>query len=470
MLTSLASGTAVLDLAGNRESFTDRLNQTTYYTLANPANEYAFVGGEEVSYDAADLTLFAAEWGNPAAGAGATPATGTFTLHGRPVDVIPETTNGTQVVLENFPARTYDIKNGRWLQRDLIGYSDGTNLYEAFGSNAAANVDPTGEKLEMVVAADEANGYLRLDVYHQPTRWFDRTPRVRVGTYDPATGLIHLPNGNVTTVALAEAESQHWSGPDWAAFATGDKAFNLGLGSLEGENWRRTPSGLRGALLARDIRYGNEGVTDPFTAKLADSVMAGTQLASDLAWQAITSYASIPADIGIGIMAARSVGKVGAEAAAARRAKGAGETAKTGEYNSLGALEGAVNARAAIPAGSPPLPYGMGAQAGEIRITSRIRGSSYAVRQAESLSAAAQRDVDNLLLQLSHGNANPGIGARALGSGFYELRGANGGRVIVKQTSLGQFDVVGKFQGHRLGDTGNSAVIQRLISEYRSGN
>lgn len=161
--------------------------------------------------------------------------------------VIPDTTNGTQVVLEAFPARTYDVKNGRRLQRDLIGYSDGPNLYEAFGSNAAANVDPTGLVLEMVVAADEANGYLRLDVYHQPTRWFDRTPRVRVGTYDPATGLIHLSQrqrhhgsaGGGGVPALVRARIGPHSPP-------GDKAFNLGLGSLEGENWRRTPSGLRG--------------------------------------------------------------------------------------------------------------------------------------------------------------------------------------------------------------------------------
>ena len=82
------------------------------------------------------------------------------------------------------------------------------------------------------------------------------------------------------------------------------------------------------------------------------------------------------------------------------------------------------------------------------------------------MSGAAQRDVDNLLGQLRAGNANPGIGTRSLSDGFFELRGKNAGRVIVKQTSSGTFDVVGKFQGHVRGDAANSATIQRLISDF----
>jgi len=44
---------STFDRVGNRESHTDRSGTTTAYTLANPANEYAAVGGEGVSYDAA---------------------------------------------------------------------------------------------------------------------------------------------------------------------------------------------------------------------------------------------------------------------------------------------------------------------------------------------------------------------------------------------------------------------------------
>jgi hypothetical protein len=91
------------------------------------------------------------------------------------------------------------------------------------------------------------------------------------------------------------------------------------------------------------------------------------------------------------------------------------------------------------------------------------------VLPAEGLSTAGQRDVDNLLSQRSKGNPNPGIGTKRLDSGNYELRGANGGRVIVKETGLNSYDIVGKFQGHVRGDAGNSQVIQRLIREHRGG-
>ncbi len=74
--------------------------------------------------------------------------------------------------------------------------------------------------------------------------------------------------------------------------------------------------------------------------------------------------------------------------------------------------------------------------------------------------------VDNLLSALREGNINPGIGTRGLGKGFYELRGANAGRVIVKQAQPGTFDIVGKFQGHVRGDAANSAIIERLINDY----
>jgi hypothetical protein len=104
--------------------------------------------------------------------------------------------------------------------------------------------------------------------------------------------------------------------------------------------------------------------------------------------------------------------------------------------------------------------------AANISTTSRIAASPYATRLASALEGAAQSDVDALLAQLRAGNLNPGIGTRALGKGFFELRGRNAGRVIVKQTSAGTFDIVGKFQGNVRGATANSAIIQRLIDDY----
>jgi len=93
----------------------------------------------------------------------------------------------------------------------------------------------------------------------------------------------------------------------------------------------------------------------------------------------------------------------------------------------------------------PIVPKSVGAAA-NITIESKIKNSTYAIRQAEAMSEAAQADVDHLLAELGKGNTKPGIGPRSLGNGFYELRGRNAGRVIVKQTSTGSFDIVGKFQ------------------------
>ncbi len=71
--------------------------------------------------------------------ASSTPPTGTFALHGRSVDVLSD-----GKVLYYFRARYYDPAHARWLQRDPSGYTDGANLYEAFGSNSTVNRDPMG--------------------------------------------------------------------------------------------------------------------------------------------------------------------------------------------------------------------------------------------------------------------------------------------------------------------------------------
>ena len=67
------------------------------------------------------------------------PESGTYALHGRPVDVLSD-----GLVLVNFRARTYLPTHARFLQRDPTGYSDGNNLYEAFGSNPLTFLDPFG--------------------------------------------------------------------------------------------------------------------------------------------------------------------------------------------------------------------------------------------------------------------------------------------------------------------------------------
>jgi RHS repeat-associated protein len=77
---------------------------------------------------------------------GGPPPAGNFGLHGRPIDVFTDP-DGNRHALLFVRARHYDLTNGRWLQRDPKGYVDGPNLYEAFGGNPLANVDPTGEEI-----------------------------------------------------------------------------------------------------------------------------------------------------------------------------------------------------------------------------------------------------------------------------------------------------------------------------------
>ncbi|MCP4591681.1 MAG: hypothetical protein GY842_13150, partial [bacterium] len=71
------------------------------------------------------------------------PPSGTFALHGRPMDVLSD-----GHVLVYIRARFYDPKHARWLQRDPTGYTDGNALYEAFANNATANTDPMGTIIE----------------------------------------------------------------------------------------------------------------------------------------------------------------------------------------------------------------------------------------------------------------------------------------------------------------------------------
>jgi RHS repeat-associated protein len=130
-------------------------------------------------------------------------------------------------------------------------------------------------------------------------------------------------------------------------------------------------------------------------------------------------------------------------------------------------LEAAISGGEAVAEELPVLPNSLGAAA-NITTKSRIYGNSYATRLAKSMSEAAQRDVDGLLSQFRAGNSSPGIGTRPLESGFYELRGANNGRVIVKRISAGTYEIVGKFQAHALAKAGNSNVIQRLIQSYNA--
>ena len=100
-------------------------------------------------------------------------------------------------------------------------------------------------------------------------------------------------------------------------------------------------------------------------------------------------------------------------------------------------------------------------QSQKIRVESKI-STSYAKKKAEDMSDQAQRDVDHLTKELQKGNPEAGIGSREIGDSFFELRGHNAGRVIVKKIHDTYYVIVGKFQGHVRGDAANSATIERL--------
>ncbi len=101
-------------------------------------------------------------------------------------------------------------------------------------------------------------------------------------------------------------------------------------------------------------------------------------------------------------------------------------------------------------------------------VTSRLAEIPFAKRQAKKMGDVARREVDNLKRQLAKGNLNPGKGTRILGNDYLELRGQRGGRVIVKKLGKNRYEVVGEFQGHKLGDKANSDIINRLIESHKN--
>ncbi|TKC88861.1 hypothetical protein [Polyangium fumosum] len=150
---------------------------------------------------------------------------------------------------------------------------------------------------------------------------------------------------------------------------------------------------------------------------------------------------------------------------AASRARAQGERTEGQARKSEAVVQAGERAAEQKAVGLPNLPRSGGASA-QITTTSRISEIPYAINYAKAMSEHAQRDVDSLLRQVRAGNLDPGSGTRPLGGGFFELRGRNAGRVIIKQTGAGSFDIVGKFQGHARGDDANSIIIKTLMKKY----
>lgn len=97
-----------------------------------------------------------------------------------------------------------------------------------------------------------------------------------------------------------------------------------------------------------------------------------------------------------------------------------------------------------------------------LQLNSRVGESPRMVRLAQGMSEQAQADVDRMIEQLRAGNRNPGIGTNALGDGYVEFRGRNGGRIIARATANG-FDIFAKFQGHSLGEVQNNKLVRSIV-------
>ncbi len=68
-----------------------------------------------------------------------------YLFTGRTTDQIDDDTNIT-LTLQDNRNRTYDLRHGRWLQRDPLLYIDSMNLYQYARSNPLKMIDPDGEK------------------------------------------------------------------------------------------------------------------------------------------------------------------------------------------------------------------------------------------------------------------------------------------------------------------------------------
>ena len=77
---------------------------------------------------------------------------------GRRLDLLPLAGGLKQTY--HYRARGYDPGNGRFMQRDPLGYTDSTSLYEAFGSAATTRTDPHGTQ----AATQPAGGNCGADV------------------------------------------------------------------------------------------------------------------------------------------------------------------------------------------------------------------------------------------------------------------------------------------------------------------
>lgn len=79
-------------------------------------------------------------------------------------------------------------------------------------------------------------------------------------------------------------------------------------------------------------------------------------------------------------------------------------------------------------------------------LQSRISGDSFLMDKAEKAcrSQKVQDDINAMQQQLREGNLNPGIGSKPVGQGITELRGKNGGRILIREREGDVVEILGK--------------------------
>jgi RHS repeat-associated protein len=158
------SESVVLDLAGNRESHTDRDSTTTAYVLENAANEYSTIGGTSVTYDEAG-NLSVDESGRQytydernrlieVKDAGlATLASYTYDALGRRIaaTIDGQTTRyyyrGSSVIEERDQSdvrKRYHVNGGQYVDERVTSFDDATGDFTYYLSNDIFSVVGTG--------------------------------------------------------------------------------------------------------------------------------------------------------------------------------------------------------------------------------------------------------------------------------------------------------------------------------------
>ena len=80
---------------------------------------------------------------------------------------------------------------------------------------------------------------------------------------------------------------------------------------------------------------------------------------------------------------------------------------------------------------------------GKAKIVSKISNDSALIKHAELAGKSHQRSIDNLVLQISQGNLNPGIGTKHLFSDVFEARARDGARVYFSKKA-NVIEILGK--------------------------